>query len=238
MNKEGGSLVEAESTERLRLEFNDWARAGRGPSMERGHRPVGEQAIELMGIQPDARVIDVGCGSGWATRLMAQKAREGRAVGIDVSDEMIEVARESSATVLNVEFRVATAEKLPFEAGEFTDAFSMESLYYYADMAGALKEIKRVLKPGGQFVTVVDLFQENEPSHRWIDQLKVPVHLLSEAQYCSLFEHAGFSNVRAQRLYDPTPVPEDYEGGSFESRDEYIKYRETGSLMVTGEVSA
>ena len=67
--------------------------------MEKGHRPVGEQAIELMGIPSDARVLDVGCGSGWATRLMAEKAREGRVVGIDISDEMIRVARESSAAL-------------------------------------------------------------------------------------------------------------------------------------------
>src|SRR6266513_899323 len=56
--------------DRLRLEFNDWARAGRGEGMEKGHRPVGEQAIELMAIPSDAQVLDVGCGSGWATRLI------------------------------------------------------------------------------------------------------------------------------------------------------------------------
>ena len=57
--------------EHLRLEFNDWARAGKGESMERGHRPVGEQAIDRMQIPPDARVLDVGCGSGWAGGMTA-----------------------------------------------------------------------------------------------------------------------------------------------------------------------
>src|SRR6186997_2214706 len=102
------------SDERLRLEFNDWASAGRGASMEKGHRPLGEQAIELMGISSSAQVLDVGCGSGWATRLMAEKARDGRVVGIDISDEMITVARQTSAQFSNVEFRVASAEALPF----------------------------------------------------------------------------------------------------------------------------
>ncbi len=236
MAKDATSVSEPGSTERLRLEFNDWARAGRGPSMEKGHRPVGEQAIELLGIAAVSRVIDVGCGSGWATRLMAQKASEGRVTGIDVSDEMIRIARESSPAFSNVEFHVASAEKLPFADGEFTHAFSMESLYYYADMAAALKEIRRVLESGGRFITVVDLYEENKPSHQWIAQLKVPVHLLSVAQYCSLFESAGFSNVQAQRLYDPAPIPEDYAGGSFKSREDYLSYRQTGSLMVVGDV--
>ena len=223
--------------ERLRSEFNDWARAGRGPSMEKGHRPVGEQAIRLMKIPTNGRVLDVGCGNGWATRLMAQQASGGRVVGIDISDEMIDLARESSSSFSNVEFREAGAEKLPFAEAEFTHAFSMESLYYYADVPAALKEIRRVLRRGGRFVCVVDLYRENQPSHQWIEQLKVPVQLLSSDEYCSLFERAGFAHVQAQRIYDPTPVPEDYAGGSFKTRADFLSYREAGSLMVSGEVA-
>lgn len=223
--------------ELLRLEFNDWARAGRGEGMEKGHRPVGEQAIELMALPSTARVLDVGCGNGWATRLMAEKARDGRVAGIDIADEMIRLARETSVSLSNVEFRVTSAEKLPFLDGEFTHAFSMESLYYYADIRGALREIKRVLAPGGLFVTVVDLYKENVPSHQWVDQLKVPVQLLSSADYRSLFERAGFVKVHDRRLYDPAPIPDNYGGGSFKTREDYVNYRESGSLMLSGEVA-
>jgi len=221
--------------ERLRLEFNDWAKAGRGEGMEKGHRPIGEQVIELMALSPDAHVLDLGCGSGWATRLMAEKARNGWVVGVDISDEMIKLARETSASFPNVEFQVASAEKLRFADNEFTDAFSMESLYYYGDTAAALKEIRRVLEPGGQFVTVVDLYEENVASHQWIEQLKVPVQLLSSEQYVSLFESAGFVNVSHRRLHDPAPIPAEYNGGSFKTRADYVNYKECGSLMVRGE---
>ena len=222
--------------ERLRLEFNDWARAGRGAGMEKGHRPAGDQAIKLMALPADARVLDVGCGSGWATRSMAEKATEGRVVGIDIADEMIKLARETSTAFPKVEFQVASAEKLPFSDGEFTHAFSMESLYYYADMLAALREIKRVLNDGGRFVTVVDLYRENPPSGQWIDQLQVPVQFLSIADYRSNFERAGFVNVSDRRLYDPAPIPADYSGSSFKTREDYITYKESGSLMISGEV--
>ncbi len=220
--------------EQLRREFNEWAKAGRGEGMEKGHGPVGRQAIELMNLPADARVLDVGCGSGWATRLMAAKARNGRVVGIDISDEMVTLSAETSNEFSNVEFRVASAEALPFGDGEFTHAFSMESLYYYADMATAIKEIRRVLGPGGMFVTVVDLYQENEPSHQWVGDLKVPVQLLSISDYRTLFEDTGYVNVEDRRLYDPTPVPDDYTSGSFKSREELVKYRQNGSLMISG----
>ena len=223
--------------EQLRTEFNEWARAGKGESMEKGHRPVGEQAIARMRISPDARVLDVGCGSGWATRLLAEYAFNGRVKGIDISDEMVRLARESSRSVPNVDFEIASAEQLPFDDHEFTHAFSMESLYYYRNIPKALKEIHRVLKPGGLFVAVVDLYWENEATHQWIDTLNVPVELLSVDDYHSLFIDAGFINIRDERLFDPTPIPENYTGSSFKSRKDYEEYLRAGSLMMSGEVA-
>lgn len=224
-------------SEQLRKEFNDWARAGKGESMERGHRPVGEQAIAKMRIDPEARVLDVGCGSGWATRLLADYAFEGRVTGIDISDEMVQLARESSKDRANVDFEVASAEQLPFADNEFTHAFSMESLYYYRNIPKALSEIHRVMKPGGLLAVVVDLYWENEATHQWIDTLNVLVELLSIDDYRSLFIDAGFENIRDERILDPRPVPDDYTSGSFKNREDYLKYRREGSLMISGEAA-
>src|SRR5580765_4815051 len=96
------------SDEQLRVEFNEWARAGKGDSMERGHRPVGEQAIARMSVEPNSRVLDIGCGSGWASRLLADYASAGRVTGIDISDEMIRVAQEQSKSYKNIDFKVAS----------------------------------------------------------------------------------------------------------------------------------
>jgi len=223
--------------EQLRTEFNEWARAGKGESMERGHRPVGEQAIAKMRVTPEARVLDVGCGSGWATRLLAEYAFNGHVTGIDISDEMVRLARQSSQSHSNIDYEVASAEQLSFGDNEFTHAFSMESLYYYRNILKALCEIHRVLKTGGLFVAVVDLYWENEATHQWIDTLKVPVELLSTDDYRSLFIDAGFVNVSDERLIDPTPIPENYTGGSFKSREDLVSYKETGSLMISGEAA-
>ena len=203
--------------------------------MERGHRPVGEQAISLMSIPLDAEILDVGCGSGWAARLMAEHASQGRVIGIDVADEMVRVAKEQSSNHKNIDYRVASAEDLPFAADTFSHAFSMESIYYYADVEKAVREIARVLKPGGLFVTVVDLYQENKPAHQWMEFLKVPVQLLSTDEYQSIFARAGLIKVENRRLIDPTPVPDDYTAGSFKSRDDLVEYRKNGSLMLSGK---
>jgi SAM-dependent methyltransferase len=167
---------------------------------------------------------------------MAEKAHAGNVVGIDIADEMVQLAAESSSSFQNVEFRVATSEELPFHDNEFTHVFSMESLYYYSNMIAALREIRRVLVDGGKFVTVIDLYLENAPSHQWIPTLKVPVHLLGIPDYRLMFEETGFVNVVDERLYDPKPIPDDYSGGSFETREDYVLYKNNGSLMLTAEV--
>jgi SAM-dependent methyltransferase len=233
MTSTPGTDKRLSADEKLRVEFNEWARAGKGDSMERGHRPVGEQAIAKMQIPANAVVLDVGCGSGWAARLIAAQASQGHVIGIDVSDEMIRVASDQSKDLPNLEFKIASAEALPFEDAKFSHAFSMESLYYYADIEAAAREIRRVLQPGGLFVTVVDLYKENEPSHQWIDNLKVPVHLLSADDYRALLKRVGFGDVRDERVIDPTPVPEDYSGTTFNTRDDFVQYRKNGSLMIS-----
>jgi len=49
-------------------------------------------------------------------------------------------------------------------------------------------------------------------------------------------EQLGFVDIKDQRLYDPTPVPEDYSGGSFKTREDYLLYKQNGSLMLSAGV--
>src|SRR5208283_3075546 len=58
--------------ERLQAEFNRWANQGEGEKMEANHPDITEKAIRLMDLRPGERVLDLGCGSGWATRLLAR----------------------------------------------------------------------------------------------------------------------------------------------------------------------
>jgi SAM-dependent methyltransferase len=228
------------SDARLRDEFNGWADAGRGERMARGHRPATEQAIELLGISPGDACLDVGCGIGWAVRLMAERSNGALAAGIDISDKMIALARAANDAP-NFRFEVASAEKLPFDDATFDCALSVESLYYYDEIATALAEIARVLKAGGRFATVVDFYEENVESHRWADEIAVPMQLLSTRAYKDLFAGAGFGTIEARRLFDPAPLPprESFEPTwGFETWEQLKRYRDEGSLLVMGTKGA
>ena len=83
----------AASDERLQNEFNRWAEEGEGEKMERHHLDITAKTIRLMDLRPGERVLDLGCGSGWATRLLARLVAEGpegfgQVVGVDVADEI------------------------------------------------------------------------------------------------------------------------------------------------------
>lgn len=105
----------------------------------------GKRLVERLGIAADARVLDIGCGTGRLARWMAERAA---VVGIDPLEERIHLARARHAPA---RFEVGRAEDLgAFEDASF-DAVVMSSvLHWVSDKAKALSEIRRVLRPGGR----------------------------------------------------------------------------------------
>src|SRR4029077_6817118 len=94
--------MHSDSRDFLREEFNRRAEAGRGEGMEQDHLPITLPVLEKMGLAATDNVLDVGGGSGWLARRLAKRVPEGRVVGMDVSDEMIRVARRTSLEFDNI----------------------------------------------------------------------------------------------------------------------------------------
>ncbi|HYH00476.1 MAG TPA: class I SAM-dependent methyltransferase [Terriglobales bacterium] len=225
--------------ERLQQEFNRWAEEGRGEEMERHHISIAEQTIQLMGLKPGHRVLDLGCGSGWATRIMARMVGEGsgdagQVVGLDVSDEMVRRARAQSREFENVMYVWGSAEQIPWQDNFFDRVLSIESFYYYADQDKALDELLRVLAPGGELFILINLYKDNPYSLRWVSELKVPVQVRSEQEYLDLLRKHSFASVQAKRIPDLTPTPDEYTGKWFASAEELRDFKRIGALLMIG----
>lgn len=220
--------------ESLREEFNRWADSGKGESMEDDHWPITRPALEMMRIARDENVIDVGCGAGWLSRILARGVPEGRVVGMDISDEMIHRAREASVEFENLVFVVGAVDDIPWEPNFFQKAISVESSYYWPDPAKGLREIHRVLGEGGSGWIVINYYRDNPHCHQWGEMLKIPTHLLSADEWAGLFRDAGFSQVAHQRIPDPTPNPEVYSGRWFRDAKQLADFRREGALLVHG----
>jgi len=222
--------VASPADQKLQQEFNQWAAAGRGDEMEGHHSDITDQTLALMDLQPADRVLDLGCGTGWASRRMARLARE--VVGLDVADEMLRRAAQASAGITNVRYVWGSAEKIPAPDNHFTKVLSVESFYYYADQGKALDELHRALAPGGKLFILINLYKDNHYSLRWMSELKVPVKALSEAEYKALLAKHGFSNVQARRIPDRSPSPETYSGKWFKNAEELRDFKRIGALLL------
>jgi SAM-dependent methyltransferase len=116
-----------------------------GPSMDE-ERTI---AVDMLGLCPGDRVLDVGCGPGNFTRAFADEVGDGLAVGIDASRTMLAqgAARQSEG---NLAYIRGDAEDLPFRAGSFDAVCCFAALYLIERPLKAVEEIVRVLAPGGR----------------------------------------------------------------------------------------
>lgn len=232
-------MVEKSADEKLQQEFNVWAEQGRGEEMERHHISIAEQTIALMDLRPGERVLDLGCGAGWATRILAKAVAggpkgAGQAVGLDISDEMVRRARAASRDVENVLYVWGSAKEIPWEDDYFDKVLSIESFYYYPDQDAALVELLRVLAPGGSAFVLINLYADNHYSLRWVDELAVKVQVRSEAEYAELFRNNGFVEVETRRIPDLTPTPAEYTGKWFADAEELREFKRIGALLISG----
>jgi arsenite methyltransferase len=214
--------------------FDDWARRGRDQGMEDGHFPRAEAILQALAPQPGERVLDLGCGNGWALEWLARRiGPEGMALGIDLAPTMIAHARaresagpkeQPSRTPL--EFLRASFEALPLAESSRDLIFSMEALYYAEDLDAVLKECRRVLAPGGRLGIGMDFYRENEDCHSWPEELGLSMQLLSASEWEMRLRAAGFEITRSFRSLDPRPLPADAPAALRTFR------KEVGSLAI------
>src|ERR1051326_9081200 len=130
----------------IRREFNRWADLGRGRGMEKSHWDITRQMLDVMNVSEHDNIIDLGCGVGWATRVLAQRTSRGIVLGLDLSDRMISQTCKEYRNPPNALFLVADASALPCPDQFFNGLLSVESIYYYPDLNAAFREVHRVLK--------------------------------------------------------------------------------------------
>ncbi|GFM81536.1 hypothetical protein PSCICN_22280 [Pseudomonas cichorii] len=110
----------------------------------------------------NARVLDLGCGAGHVSFNVAPAV--GEVVAYDLSQQMLDVVSAAAVDkgLSNIRTVHGAAERLPFEDGEFDFVFSRYSAHHWGDLALALREVRRVLKPGG-VAAFIDVMSPGSP---------------------------------------------------------------------------
>lgn len=168
--------------------------------MNRRHSGVTDWGLQHVALKKRFTVLDVGCGGGRTIQKLAAAVGEGKVYGIDYSGASVAAARSTNADELaegRVDIQQGSVSHLPFREDTFDVVTAVETHYYWPNLAEDLREIRRVLSPGGSLVVIAETYKG-----RRFDLLFWPAMKLLRANYLSVDEHrelfsiAGFSEIK------------------------------------------
>jgi ubiquinone/menaquinone biosynthesis C-methylase UbiE len=169
--------------------------------LSRWIEPVPREALAALELTSNDRLLDVGCGTGPQVRSAAPLVS--RSVGVDLSAAMIREAVDLARGLDNAAFAIADSERLPFPDSAFTAVLCTLSFHHYPNPRAAVREMARVLEPGGRVVIgdacgdlvtarVADVFLRRfEPGH---------IRLYRSHELGDLLYGAELSRVERRRL--------------------------------------
>jgi SAM-dependent methyltransferase len=115
--------------------------------------------LSLLGLEPEHHVLEVGFGPGVDIERTAAIVTDGMVAGVDHSPTMLRMASERNAPAVaegRVHLEIASAARLPFDAGSFDRVFSINCVQFWPDLASGIGEARRVLRPGGRLAIAIE----------------------------------------------------------------------------------
>ncbi|VVM04368.1 putative S-adenosylmethionine-dependent methyltransferase/MSMEI_2290 [Methylacidimicrobium cyclopophantes] len=187
--------------EETRAHFNRMAgRLGGAPCPGRGWPAVGPLLARLLS---PVVIADLGCGEGWLSQLLAERAE--RVIAVDISPKMVAFAAQEAKkrNFANLEFRVGDLQNPPIPLSSVDIAVLSQALHHAPNPAQAIAAASRILRPGGT-LAILDLSEHSFEDARslygdyWLG--------FSESELEKWLSAAGFTKIRIQPL-DPDPAP-------------------------------
>ncbi|HSA90132.1 MAG TPA: class I SAM-dependent methyltransferase [Burkholderiales bacterium] len=170
----------------------------------------GRVIANMAGVAPGQRVLDVACGTGVLACAAAERVGpDGAVTGLDPNDEMLAVARGKNP---RIEWKNGRAESLPFAGASFDRVASQFGLMFFEDKPASLREMMRVLRPGGRLAVAVCDALDHSPGYAVLaellqrlfgagvaDAFRAPFALGEPGRLRSLCEQAGYRDAQIAR---------------------------------------
>jgi ubiquinone/menaquinone biosynthesis C-methylase UbiE len=181
-----------------------WMAKFTGLGMNREHEKVWRWGLEHITIAPAAVILDVGCGGGGAVKILAQTASYGKVYGIDYAEDVLPTACWVNRALIKqgrVEVKHGSVSDLPFPDDTFDLATAFETIMFWPNLADALREVQRVLKPGGTFLITNEAYADERFEKRntkWARLANFQLQTSEETRQCLV--EAGYAQVEIDTL--------------------------------------
>ncbi len=172
--------------------------------MNREHEKVWRWGLEHIAIQPDATILDVGCGGGGAVRILAQAAPCGKVYGVDYSEDVLSTARRVNRALIKqgrVEIEHGSVSNLPFPNEMFNLATAFETTMFWPSLVNDLRQVQRVLKPGGALLIANEAYTDarfEERNAKWSRLANFQLQTPEETRQCLV--EAGYAQVEIDTI--------------------------------------
>ena len=173
-------------------------------AMNVSHAAMTDWGLRQLVVPKNAAILDVGCGGGRTVGVLAALAPEGKVTGLDYSAASIAVSRDSNAREIEagrVQIEQGSVAALPFSDRTFDIVTAVETHYYWPDLPANVREILRVLKPGGTCALIAETYRGGP--FRLLYGIVMPLlraAFLSDAEHRDLLTQAGFTEVTTEHI--------------------------------------
>ena len=168
-------------------------------AMNLGHAKMTDWALDQVPIPKDAAALDIGCGGGRTVQRLAVLAPNGKIVGLDNSPASVAASQETNTNEIlagRVRIEQGSVASMPFPDSTFHIVTAAETHYYWPDLPANVREVLRVLKPGGTFLLIAETYKGGP--FRFLYGIVMPLlgaAFLTDAEHKDLLLHAGFTDV-------------------------------------------
>ena len=154
------------------------------------HAPLTNWGLSLVDIQKGWTMLDIGCGGGATLKRLLKRSHDAKVYGIDISAESVSKARKVNEALLDKQIFIqqGSACKLPYEDAKFDLVTAVETVYFWPNLPECLKEVRRVLKPGGRFAIMVEVI---ETDSKWTSVVE-GMTAYTPKQLKELLDDAGY----------------------------------------------
>jgi ubiquinone/menaquinone biosynthesis C-methylase UbiE len=165
--------------------------------MNFGHAPLTNWGLGHVAFHDGITMADIGCGGGATLKRLLKRSQGSKVYGIDISEESVAKARNVNKQLLGnrVFVEQGSADRLPWDNQTFDVVTAVETVYFWPNLPKCFQEVKRVLKPGGQFAVMLEVIESDSA---WPSVVK-GMTVYSPEQLKDMLEQAGFSDVEVFR---------------------------------------